>query len=762
MAGQPFRVADFSGGETDYYLDGPTNCGQVYENVLITRNKKLVGRPGSEILDAVNADTPIGAVRIGKIWDDGTNLFVRQATRLYTKAFSESWFEVNGPSSELAFTDSTTDDNISVAKWNNQFFIATDNLVTPVRKIFKEGPGIFRIYSAGMPATGFVTTSSEPTLTSSTPGPTYSYVYFYHYFYEYTVDGGTTFQDVGPVHVQAKTSNVAIGGANTMTLDPPGATWPTPSTAGGHYRDAANIKIKIYRTTTNGEVGMYVGQVDAGSASNFVDNVTDANLGEEVYIAGDVLDYDPPPLAKYLVIANDICWYANLDEDGELRPYRVRQSIQFSPDKCPASFYIDVEGTITGLSAVGNLPLVFCRDRFYRLEGYVDNLGSGFTKKVCVSETVGCISNDSIIQSQRGVCFAAEDGFYFTDGYNVTKLSANRNETYPQLVSDESTVDQDLRRSRMQGAYDKKNDSYYWTVQSDDLATDNDQIWVFDARWGIKEEGCFTHWIGISPTAIAFVDNVLLRASGGFVFMHTASLLSDPVAGVAALAAEWPTTAVEYNYTSCAYAFGSEDTTKWIPRLLVACTNETNLSLQIASCNNDSANWSDLKEYRFRGNVTWGDIDVIWGDPALVWNFSGSLLIERRFPAGGLRCIYKQIRLTNSETTIIRSDDYEQATASISGATLALATEEWPTDCEGYSIYFEWDSYATGFEILTRTDSTLTLDNGSALLRDGTYKWIMRGKRKTERISLDSYTISVEMMGNTTLGYQSGQDGGNA
>lgn len=760
------KTNDFSGGETDFYRDGPVTQAKEMTNLVVTRNRKATTRPGSALFDSAHAQTALGSVRIGKVYTDGTETLLCQSTRLYR--YSSGWTELKGPGgTDYAFPYSTTASSYSVAKWNNHFFITSDDLQTPVRKVFKDGSAGWMITNAGLGSLTFAT--NYPVFTPSAGTGSHSYIYFFVLSTTYTLDTGVTFVDTGPVITATATSNVALGGAVTMGIDAAAGAgvWPKPTNVSGNIVNTSTV-IDFYRTTDGGTIGYYFGSQSGAGGTGITDTSTDAFLigQQQLYITGDVLDYDPPPLAKYLTISNDICWYGHVKESDGLKPYRVRQSIQFSPDKCPASLYIDVDGDITGIASIGNTPIVFCKDKFYRLEGYVDNLGAGFTRKVIVSDTVGCISNDSIIQSQKGICFAAEDGFYYTDGYTFTRVSDNKTTSYAGLVAAGGTVSAALRQKRITGAYDKLSDRYYWAVQSDDDSTDNDAIWVFDANFGIKTDGCFTtHASGVdyNPTALAFVGGNLLRADkNGYLFRHSTELYTDLVIGSPAAAATWTTKAVPYTYTSCAYTFGTEDQKKYVTRMLLSCDNETNLSLQVSGCNNDSGAWHDLKEIKYRGNILWGDADVLWGDETAVWNSTGAIIGERRFPAGSLRCIFKQIRFQNSVTIVGRSDDYEAATVSKSGKTAYFPTLTWATNCENYALYFEWDGYTEAFPIVSRTSDTLTLEDTAAHLRDGSWKWEMKGYRKSERIIMSSYLIGYELFQQGINGWQKTEDGSNA
>ncbi|MCP3682929.1 MAG: hypothetical protein GY861_09585, partial [bacterium] len=280
----------------------------------------------------------------------------------------------------------------------------------------------------------------------------------------------------------------------------------------------------------------------------------------------------------------------------------------------------------------------------------------------------------------------------------------------------------------------------------------------------------FTTWDSgdeMQPTSLAFIDGVLYRAdTRGYVLKHTLDLYNDPVIDTAVAAGSWEDKAVIYDYTSCAYAFNDEINKKWVTKLTALFKNNyTNASIQFQGCNDDSGTYKDLAALRFRSNFVWGDDEVIWGDEDLVWNWQGIITAERRFPKKYLRCMYKQVKITNANTILCNSDDWGDATVNASAKTVLLdnaATEDWPDNIIGYSIYFDSDNYDKGYEITIRAADTLTVSDTDGTLVDGSQSWVIKGYRRGEKIELQSYTIVYLPHGESTLAYQSGESGENA
>jgi hypothetical protein len=80
---QALKIDDWSGGITDHYVNGPLNRSQRLNNFLISRNRKPVERPGSELYDNEFYQIPAGNSRIGKIVYFDSILFQQSARNVY-------------------------------------------------------------------------------------------------------------------------------------------------------------------------------------------------------------------------------------------------------------------------------------------------------------------------------------------------------------------------------------------------------------------------------------------------------------------------------------------------------------------------------------------------------------------------------------------------------------------------------------------------------------------------------------------------------
>ena len=430
-----------------------------------------------------------------------------------------------------------------------------------------------------------------------------NYLYAFVYFYEYAV-GDQTFQDFGPVLEKSATDVISIELEGLTISNIPVLT----NSLSTHY-DTANIKIKIYRTVDNGTAFFEVGEIDNGTTT-FTDTVKDADLVdlEPIYTTGGVEENLPPPQAKYLHIVNNRAYWGNFTDEGEAAPQRIRQAITDDPDSVP-SFDVDLSGENMGISSAKNIPIAFSSTGVFRLEGSFDEQGRGQIEPVALTTTLGCIAPHSLVQTDGAVFFAGQDGFYFTDGYQVMKVSNEWNRTYQRLVSTEE------KRNNLSGVFDRIGRRIYWTCARN--GTENDSVFVLDMDFGVGQDRAFTTWsnsTSFAPTALALYQGKLLRGDQrGFIFLHEDDLLADPRVDLTASTSVWEDQAIRYDYLSPHLDFQVNDIRKYGVKVAVNCKNVGDLSLQLTSINDAGESFRDFTPIRYRENMLWGDPDIVWG-----------------------------------------------------------------------------------------------------------------------------------------------------
>jgi hypothetical protein len=741
----PFEVSDYSGGITDNYIEGDPNRARYLDNFSLTTNRKLYSRPGSYFFDENNPQVPSGVQRILSLinFDEDTLLFGALRKIYYIDG---SFTPLLGPSGNDVLTNGDSSNETSNTYWNDHILITNDAFSIPM-KIYRDQSGDLQVRNAGLPGL-----ASDPIITVG-GGDVFGYIYAFAYYYEYT-SGQLGYIDIGP------TTEVLVTNSNDPGINPNiinGIPVITPDLV--NNLDTASIKVKIYRTVADGDILYEIGEVNNGTTT-FNDNIADsvANLNQTIYTTGDVFDNDPPPRCKYVHVTNSIGLYAHVkDSNDNIFNNRVLMSIRSDIDSVPEGNIIDLDDEITGINSFEHIPIVFCKRHIYRIDGFYAPDGTGDPLHQRINDTVGCISNNSIVQTPYGTFFAGNDGFYWTDSFKVRKVSNEFNERYATITANSR---------RIYGTYDELQNIIYWSVKRSPTADDVDTLFALDLRFfGEDKNGVFTTWSGgnnFSPTAITIFNNELVRGDRrGYIFRHNQNFLTDPIIDTSTNPLNWEEATIIWDYVSCAFNFGTTFVRKWITRVNVICQNDTNLSLAIQSINDDGRRLGDLKPIRFRANVTWGDPDVVWGDPDIIWNFDGFIDEYRRFPAQNLRCNYKQIRFTNAFVITHNSDTYGEATVSNSSKNAVLA-DLWPETAVNYKIFFNSDNYEKGYDILSISGNTLTFDDPGNISPTGNYKWIIKGFPKGEVFSLVSYCLHYSLLSKTQEGFRSSGTGANA
>lgn len=748
---QPLEVNDFSGGMTDNYIDGQPNQGQNFDNLLIDTNKKPFTRPGSVIRDVTAYQIPSGNKRISYMAIHRNQLLEQSERNIYWEA-SSVYNTLVGPTGNPAFSAGAVTDNMSSAFWNNHTLFVSDNFCNPI-KVFRatNSTGPLTLIQAGLPVL-----ASMPALASA-GGSGSNYIYAFHYFYTYNAEG-VTFNMSGTT-VTAQILNVAAPDQDTITIT--GIPVLANSTTGNY--DTANIFVKIFRTQANGTTLNYIGQVTNGTTT-YIDTAADSAIvnAAPIYTTGNILDNDAPPPAKFVCQSNDTTFYGYVMEGGVAQPNRIRQSNKGTMDSCPTSFTDDFPEEIVGLNSIQSTLIVFCTDSVYRVDGIFDQQGNGGMAHLKINDTFGAVSNDAIVQVDNGIVFASRQGWCYCDGYNVTRIALHLDTTYPQLVANSAR--------EMWGAYDRNNQRVWFAAQKNSASLDNDTCYVLDLKWGLNERSTFTsasnnqgtNW---RPTCLLFDSANMYRAHNtGFVFLHNSTYTTDPLIDLSKTASQWATSTIMHDYKSCAFNFGTSFVRKFVSKITTVFSNITNIAIQIISNSDDGRVVQPLTEIRAYSSIIWGDPEKIWGDPTMQWNVSGLIDSMRRFPAGGLRCNYKQIEITNSFTIIGNSDLYSTGTVDPVAKTLTFtnANSVWPTDVVGYFIFLANDTYTNMFQVVARNSDTqvLLLDPLSQLPTAGAYQWLMKGYRKGEIMRLLNYVIHYKMLSTTQRAYHATTDSG--
>lgn len=754
---QPLDIADFSGGITDHiYRPNPTKS-QVLDNFVIQSNRSVITRPGSLVDDTVsNGYIPAGNQRIGTLinYDNSDKLFVQSAKKIYYRNPS-AYATLQGPTGNDIFSVGTTSSIVSFAEWNKHVFFTSDAYPRPM-KMYKDNSSAYQLRSSGLPAL-----ASAPTVTAGAAGVR-NYIYAFHYAYTYTVGtDALVFKDAGAItEVELTLSGDPSVNPNAITVIPVITNGVTENF------DVTVIKVEIYRTVDAGDVFYKIGEVTNGTTT-FNDNFADTAIQNNtlIYNSDGSVDNDAPPLSKFIHIVNNVALYGYLNENSQKKPFTLRQSIPGDPDSVPLDFNAQTEDEIAGISSVKSVPIVLCKKKIYRIEGVFDQFGRGGMQLLRLSDTAGCVSNQSCVQAEDGLFWAGNDGFYYTDGYVVKKISDDNNVNYKTMLAECTDT------KRIMGRFDEQNRRIIWALQTDSASLDNDSCWVLDLRWGVRDDSTFTTWNAVTlsesfaPSAITFFNKQLYRADKrGYVFVHSDNVYNDPKVDVILPASQWSLDTIMWQFKSIAFNGGSNFQRKIATRIMIAGKNVTNVSIQINAINDDGKIFRALKEIRWRKNFVWGDPEFSWGDPSCVWNAEGLIEQWRRFPARGLRWSYLQIQVQNAYTIITNSDTLGTATFSAIPNTALLddaLTADWPEASIGYDMTTEVDGYTRKFPITGRTADTLTMLDPQNVLPGGSLKWEIMGYPKSEVFNMLGLTLHWASLSKSQSTFETGDSGGN-
>lgn len=756
VAVRPFPVTDFSGGITDNFVNAELRQSEEVDNFLILENKSLIQRPGSTVLDAVNAPIIPNGLRIGTLinYDKDSELFYQAADKLYFRN-PDAYSALQGPSGNHAFPTASITNHLAYSEWQKHVFLSSDTFESP-KKMYVDGGGNYQLRTAGLPSL-----ASTPTVTPGAAGSR-SYLYAFHYHYSYTA-GLKDFEDFGPTTViEVTNSDDPSVNANAISGIPVLANGVSESW------DTSNVKVYIFRSVDGGQTLYKIGEVTNGTTvfnDTFADTAIDVN--EEIYTAGDVLDNDPPPSCKYVHVVNNIGYYGYIKDGSEELPSLVRQSAPGDPDSVPIQNGIEVRDDIRGLNSVQSIPMVFCRKHIYRIDDVYDELGRGTPSAIIINDTAGCVSNRSIVQAKDYVFWAGNDKFYASDGYKVIPLSDSFNDRYKAMIAASSDAE------NIVGAYDEKNERIYWSVQTNSSNGDSDTLWVLDLRWGLSLDSTFTSMSGgasFAPSAITFFNDRLIRADKrGYTFEHDDTVATDPKVDTAADPEDWKTQAIVWTYRGPTTNFGTDFLRKWVTRVILTARNLSNVGVQINVINDDGRTIRALQPIRYRKNFVWGDQEFFWRSEDCVWRAVGLIEEMRRMKARGLRCSYMQIEITNADVIIANSDTFGTATVTDLTATSKQVTLDdsvtfdWPDDAEDYFIAFGDDNYTAKYLITDRTDDVITVADPTGSLVSGAAKvWQVSGIRKGEQFNLLGYSLSYLPISQSQSMFEAGQAGENA
>jgi hypothetical protein len=567
----------FQRGITDFPID-VQNYGRKLDNVLLDSAGKPFARPGSVTWFTANQQIP-GATRIAgffRLWTAPAvyRLLVFSQNKVYAHGHnmnssglnpgSATWVEVKDTLGNSFNSSGSANTRFSPWLWAGNHVLVFQDLDISISAfglgqnqramvIYPKAGNTPVVRGAGLPTYGadwgapYVPTVAAGNVVGSTAGgaaPTVAdgvkssgstYVYQFYWTYSYVDGAGTTHLVIGPpVTAVINTSSASPNPPNVKFKNLP---W-FPTNADDHL-DPSLFTLNIARQGVTD--GIYHGvakftyaQWNALAAGKVVDdNFEDALLPYQtqyspftpfisVYNGSVALPSDPPKGVQYGGVVNDT-GYALVGST-------LYQAWPGTIDVWPASFFVSFEEPARGFAEM-DYPIVFLQSKVYRVEGVIDSAGNGnMTKRLIVGDK-GAVSSQAIVRVGRQIFWAANDGFYVTDGFSARKISGHLDTSYARLTADFTGA------LAIKGEFIPQENRIYWSMRDPASASgDNELVWVLDLSQGLDPGGSFTTWSSsglVSGTwsATAFIagpGKSLLRGDkAGFVWVHKDGQIDD-------------------------------------------------------------------------------------------------------------------------------------------------------------------------------------------------------------------------------------------
>lgn len=544
----------------------------------------------------------------------------------------------------------------------------------------------------------------------------------------------------------------------------------------------SDIKMNIYRTSLNGQTFFNVDEIDNGTTSYLDYSIDDSSsqgksslvTRQEIYTTGGVVGFDQVEGAKFVHVVNNKAYYAGIIEDGKLIKNRLLQSINGAPDAVPASFFDDFDDEIVGLSSARSNLIVFCKNSIYRESGEFGETGQGFLSHEKISDVVGGLNQLSIVQTEIGVFFAGTDGIYYTDGYQIIKISLEIDLTYRNITKT------DAQKLAIEGSYDTEGRRIWFSVKLNEGDISNKMFFVLHLNDGVKPSAAFTKVFG---TQIGHTTHIFWNDAhylGGFYPVPNSSIsfgfisFSDPYQKsdeVFAAGGSY-TEAIKFDYRSCALDAGSIFTRKYAIKMHVLAENHGNVTLEpyvIRDKNSDNIGIRPMAQIDYRDNLEWGQPSCLWGQADTYWNNTGKLDEWRRFPRTTIRSDVFQVGFRNSDSIVYNSDSsYFPANTyvNISNDTDATivsygqAGVEWPLDLAGMRISFDYDNYETEYTIDSQSDAVISFSPDFPVTSLNGLKFLIKGFKKNQRAAINSYVVNFARIGDEVKSYVRGGNSG--
>ncbi len=682
----------------------------------------------------------------------------------------------------------------------NEFFFAwkthvTNDLIHAVASL-----GAYAYYFTGRPQTGLVGVPYPNFILPTAAQYGYAFMWKHSYTVEsngidYEVFSNPTFSDPTAAAVSWPVDSVPPGqdsyltneDDSRLTLQPFAvrATYgnnitglPVLANTNSTNYDLDETKLQIYRTSDGGNTYYLLTELDNGT-TEYLDIINDtiANPGdtallsgrEPIYTSGGIQGHDQPPVCKYIHTLQGVTYYGAITDADQYFPQRLIQSVALAPDATPLRNLLDLDDELTGLTSTRSNLLAMCKSSIVRVAGGFNTLGQGALTGEKISDAMGCLNTKSIVRTEIGVFFAGTDGFYYTDGFQLIKISLDLDRTYAELTASTN------QKRTIYGSYDKLTRRIVWLMKRHEDDSDNSVAYVFHVNYGVKPSGAFTtlsNGLNFKISSLVYQGGIAyLGHELGSILRTDPNTKWDHVVEYGVAPSLWERLHIPYWYRSTAVDMGSTFNRKWITKMHLVGENYGNVSLTpyaLRDLNQTQVGSIAMADVNYNINPRWGDPRCIWGDPETKWEYDGKMDVWRRFPAGTLRSDFMQVEIKPSNACVYSSsNDYPEFASALVNATTNIITIitppdytliEWPLDAVGYVIKFATDLYETEYEITgfgaDNTELEVTDPDGTLLDVSGAgVPWEIWGYKKEQRLQISSFVLHFALLGTANQAY---------
>lgn len=674
------------------------------------------------------------------------------------------------------------------------------------KKLFVDSSNILTINNAGLPNPDiFLGNGADIAIIAGAAqfsggvaiGGASKVLYCYLYARTYILENGATVLDRGAPSTPVECINTPAAGnpiqmrvATLINSDLDTLAVKTVNRAKffGTQCPIAAVVIEVYKTKIDGSVFYKVGEYANNPVPTIqvADSVLNADLdvNELLYTEDGSQPNDCPPNAMYVHAVDNTCFYGNIAVASKTRtnvaglitytfnkiyyPNRVYHSIPGDLDSVPQTFFIELQDEVKGISSYRSIPIVYCRNQVFRLEGSVDVFGKGSYTPVEISKHAGCKEHNYIVQTTKGIFWAGNDGFYWTDGYKCEQISTHFKNSYESFWAKAYSTNPTAYTHHYGNAtYNEATEKIYWPsllVTSLNVPADQRTL-VLHTQ---SSKPGFTKWSIPNTTPQLFgydtqqwtsyisIAGVLLRATKAYFSWHDSRYTSDRLRYDNGVDKEFP---IVPKIRTFATSFGDNFTRKFCTRSVFTFRTKTNTSLAVNSINDGGASTKPLKTLRLRVSAT---------NPTAVYPTEQMVQAQRRFPAKHLRCAYKQLELVGASVVLTNSDVLGLAQVVKTGPIANLrsiiidAPNVWPASCVGNTITLVKGAYKETFTISQRTSNTQieVLDPLTTFPATSSgYSFYIEGYPLDENFTLLGISLHWEPLGRTQDSFNKAETG---